>query len=142
MNKQQFTNKIKEDLTNKINARLENGLPIITNKLMEYANILIDKLNEENNTNYSININLLINETLNGNDLQQMTHNEIKSTVYNLTNTNYSYSQLEDYLTNSADDIGYNDKTIYLSDGWEEIAINFKYTLTEEYNIIVHSIRN
>lgn len=69
-----------------------------------------------------------------------MTHNQIELTIYNLTNTHYSYYDIEDYLTNSADDIGYNDKTIYLSDGWEDIEINFKYTLTEEYDIIIHSI--
>lgn len=69
-----------------------------------------------------------------------MTHNQIESTIYNLTNTHYSYSELEDYLRNSADDIGYNDKTIYLSDGWEEIVVNFTYTLTEEYDVIIHSI--
>ena len=69
-----------------------------------------------------------------------MTNNQIELTIHNLTNTHYSYSQLEDYLINSADDIGYNDKNIYLSNGWEEIAINFKYTLTEDYDVIVHSI--
>lgn len=69
-----------------------------------------------------------------------MTHNQIELTIYNLTNTQYSYYDIEDYLLNSADDIGYNDKTIYLSDGYKEIVINFKYTLTEEYDIIIHSI--
>ena len=69
-----------------------------------------------------------------------MTNNQIELKVQELTNTYYSYSDLEDYLINSADDIGYNDKNIYLSDGWKEIAINFKYTLTDEYDIIIHSI--
>lgn len=69
-----------------------------------------------------------------------MTQNQIELKVQELTNTYYNYSDLEDYLTNSADDIGYNDKNIYLSDGWKEIAINFKYTLTEDYDIIIHSI--
>lgn len=69
-----------------------------------------------------------------------MTQNQIELKVQELTNTHYNYSDLEDYLTNSADDIGYNDKNIYLSDGWEEIAINFKYTLTDEYDIIIHSV--
>ena len=69
-----------------------------------------------------------------------MTNNQIELKVQELTNTYYSYSQLEDYLINSADDIGYNDKNIYLSNGWKEIAINFKYTLTDEYDIIIHSI--
>lgn len=69
-----------------------------------------------------------------------MTNNQIELKVQELTNTYYSYSQLEDYLINSADDIGYNNKNIYLSDGWEEIEINFKYTLTEDYDVIVHSI--
>ncbi|WP_195515364.1 hypothetical protein [Paraclostridium bifermentans] len=69
-----------------------------------------------------------------------MTQNQIELKVQELTNTYYSYSDLEDYLINSADDIGYNDKNIYLSDGWKEIAINFKYTLTDEYDIIIHSI--
>lgn len=69
-----------------------------------------------------------------------MTNNQIELKVQELTNTYYNYSDLEDYLINSADDIGYNDKNIYLSDGWKEIAINFKYTLTDEYDIIIHSI--
>ena len=69
-----------------------------------------------------------------------MTNNQIELKVQELTNTHYSYSQLEDYLMNSADDIGYNDKNIYLSNGWEEIEINFKYTLTDEYDVIIHSI--
>lgn len=69
-----------------------------------------------------------------------MTQNQIELKVQELTNTYYNYSDLEDYLRNSADDIGYNDKNIYLSDGWKEIAINFKYTLTEDYDVIIHSI--
>lgn len=69
-----------------------------------------------------------------------MTNNQIELKVQELTNAYYSYSDLEDYLRNSADDIGYNNKNIYLSDGWEEIEINFKYTLTDEYGVIIHSI--
>lgn len=69
-----------------------------------------------------------------------MTNNQIELKVQELTNTYYSYSELEDYLINSADDIGENNKNIYLSDGWKEIAINFKYTLTEDYDVIIHSI--
>lgn len=69
-----------------------------------------------------------------------MTNNQIELKVQELTNTYYSYSDLEDYLRNSADDIGCNDKNIYLSNGYEEIAINFKYTLTEDYDVIIHSI--
>lgn len=69
-----------------------------------------------------------------------MTHSEIELTIHNLTNTHYSFYDLEHDLRNSADDIGYNDKIIYLSNGWEEIAINFQYTLTEEYDVIIHSI--
>lgn len=69
-----------------------------------------------------------------------MTNNQIELKVQELTNTHYSYSELEEYLINSADDIGENNKNIYLSDGWKEIAINFKYTLTEDYDVIIHSI--
>lgn len=69
-----------------------------------------------------------------------MTNNQIELKVQELTNTHYSYSELEDYLINSADDIGENNKNIYLSDGWKEIEINFKYTLTEDYDVIIHSI--
>lgn len=69
-----------------------------------------------------------------------MTNNQIELKVQELTNIHYSYSQLEDYLINSADNIGENNKNIYLSNGWEEIAINFKYTLTEDYDVIIHSI--
>lgn len=71
-----------------------------------------------------------------------MTQNEIELIVNNLTNTHYSFYDLEHDLINSADDIGYNDKVIYLSNGWEEIAINFKYTLTKEYDVIIHTIKN
>ena len=69
-----------------------------------------------------------------------MTQNQIELKVQELTNTYYSYSDLEDYLRNSADDIGDNDKNIYLSNGWEEIEINFKYTLTDEYDVTIHFI--
>lgn len=70
-----------------------------------------------------------------------MTQNQIELKVQELTNTYYSYSELEDYLRNSAaDDIGGNNKNIYLSDGYVEILINFKYTLTEDYDVIIHSI--
>lgn len=69
-----------------------------------------------------------------------MTNNQIELKVQELTNIHYSYSQLEDYLINSADNIGENNKNIYLSNGYEEIAINFKYTLTEDYEVIIHSI--
>lgn len=69
-----------------------------------------------------------------------MTQNQIELKVQELTNIHYSYSQLEDYLINSADNIGENNKNIYLSNGYEEIAINFKYTLTEDYDVIIHSI--
>lgn len=69
-----------------------------------------------------------------------MTNNQIELKVQELTNTYYSYSEIEDYLRNSADDIGYNDKNIYLSNGWEEIEINFKYTLTDEYDVTIHFI--
>ena len=71
-----------------------------------------------------------------------MTQNQIELKVQELTNTYYSYSQLEDYLINSADDIGENNKNIYLSNGYEEIEIRFKYTLTEDYDVIIHSIEN
>lgn len=69
-----------------------------------------------------------------------MTNNQIELKVQELTNTYYSYSDLEDCLRNSADDIGENNKNIYLSNGYEEIAINFKYTLTEDYDVTIRSI--
>ena len=72
---------------------------------------------------------------------EPMTQNQIELKVQELTNTYYSYSDLEDYLRNSADDIGENNKNIYLSDGYEEILINFKYTLTEDYDVIIYSIK-
>ena len=46
-----------------------------------------------------------------------MTNNQIELKVQELTNTYYSYSDLEDYLRNSADDIGENNKNIYQMDG-------------------------
>ena len=70
-----------------------------------------------------------------------MTENQIKLKVQELTNTYYSYSELEDYLINSADNVGYNNKVIYLSDGWEEIEINFQYKVTEENDVIIYSIK-
>ena len=69
-----------------------------------------------------------------------MTNNQIELKVQELTNTYYSYSDLEDYIRNSADDIGENNKNIYLSNGYEEIEVNFKYTLTDGYDVIIHSI--
>lgn len=69
-----------------------------------------------------------------------MTQNQIELKVQELTNTYYSYSVLKDYLYILADDIGENNKNIYLSNGWKEIEINFKYTLTEDYDVIIHSI--
>lgn len=72
---------------------------------------------------------------------EPMTENQIELKVQELTNTYYSYSDLEDYLRNSADDIGENNKNIYLSDGWEEIEINFQYKVTEENDVIIYSIK-
>ena len=71
---------------------------------------------------------------------EPMTVNQIELKVQELTNTYYSYSELEDYLINSADNIGYNNKVIYLSNGWEEIEINFKYKVTEENDVIIYKI--
>ena len=70
-----------------------------------------------------------------------MTNNQIELKVQELTNTYYSYSEREDYLINSADNVGYNNKVIYLSDGWEEIEINFQYKVTEENDVIIYSIK-
>ena len=72
---------------------------------------------------------------------EPMTVNQIELKVQELTNIYYSYSELEDYLINSADNIGYNNKVIYLSDGWEEIEINFQYKVTEENDVIIYSIK-
>ena len=72
---------------------------------------------------------------------EPMTQNQIELKVQELTNTYYSYSDLEDYLRNSADDIGENNKNIYLSDGYEEIEINFQYKVTEENDVIIYSIK-
>lgn len=140
MNKQQFTQLIKKEISDKINSRLENELPLIKDQLIKSIEIIQKLLNEEYNTNYSLNIESLVNAALYTPVNKTMTNNQIELKVQELTNTYYSYSQLEDYLINSADDIGENDKNIYLSDGWEEIAINFKYTLTEDYDVIIHSI--
>ena len=71
---------------------------------------------------------------------EPMTVNQIELKVQELTNTYYSYSELEDYLINSADNIGYNNKVIYLSNGWEEIEINFQYKVTEENDVIIYKI--
>lgn len=140
MNKQQFTQLIKKEISDKINSRLENELPLIKDQLIKSIEIIQKLLNEEYNTNYSLNIESLVNAALYTPVNKTMTQNQIELKVQELTNTHYSYSQLEDYLRNSADDIGENDKNIYLSNGYEEIAINFKYTLTDEYDIIIHLI--
>lgn len=140
MNKQQFTQLIKKEISDKINSRLENELPLIKDQLIKSIEIIQKLLNEEYNTNYSLNIESLVNAALYTPVNKTMTNNQIELKFQELTNTYYSYSELEDYLRNSADDIGYNDKNIYLSNGWEEIEINFKYTLTDEYDIIIHSI--
>ena len=72
---------------------------------------------------------------------KELSYREIENTIQSITNTYYSYSALESYLTKGADDVGYNDKNIYLSDGWENIEINFKYYLTSDYDVIVYSIK-
>ena len=72
---------------------------------------------------------------------EPMTVNQIELKVQELTNIYYSYSELEDYLINAADNVGYNNKVIYLSDGWEEIEINFQYKVTEENDVIIYSIK-
>lgn len=72
---------------------------------------------------------------------EPMTENQIELKVQELTNTYYSFYDIEDYLINSADNVGYNNKVIYLSDGWEEIEINFQYKVTEENDVIIYSIK-
>ena len=72
---------------------------------------------------------------------EPMTENQIELKVQELTNTYYSFYDIEDYLINAADNVGYNNKVIYLSDGWEEIEINFQYKVTEENDIIIYSIK-
>ena len=70
-----------------------------------------------------------------------MKENQIELKVQELTNTYYSFYDIEDYLINAADNVGYNNKVIYLSDGWEEIEINFQYKVTEENDVIIYSIK-
>lgn len=70
-----------------------------------------------------------------------MTQNQIELKVQELTNTYYSFYDIEDYLINAADNVGNNNKVIYLSDGYEEILINFQYKVTEDYDVIIYSIK-
>ena len=72
---------------------------------------------------------------------EPMTENQIELKVQELTNTYYSFYDIEDYLINAADNVGYNNKVIYLSDGWEEIEINFQYKVTEENDVIIYYIK-
>ena len=72
---------------------------------------------------------------------EPMTENQIELKVQELTNTYYSFYDIEAYLINAADNVGYNNKIIYLSDGYEEIEINFQYKVTEENDIIIYSIK-
>ena len=72
---------------------------------------------------------------------EPMTENQIELKVQELTNTYYSFYDIKDYLINAADNVGYNNKVIYLSDGWEEIKINFQYKVTEENDVIIYYIK-
>lgn len=72
---------------------------------------------------------------------EPMTVNQIELKVQELTNIYYSFYDIEDYLINAADNVGYNNKVIYLSDGWEEIEINFQYKVTEENDVIIYFIK-
>ena len=72
---------------------------------------------------------------------KELTYNEVENKVQSITNTYYSFSAIEMDLINSSDDIGYNDRVIYYSDGWQEYGIRFKYYLSSDYDVIVYSIK-
>lgn len=142
MNKEKLLNELKTFINDSIAARLENELPIIKEQLINKANIYLLKLNSEYKTSYIIDIEKLVNSILYKEVKQEksLSTNEVVNKIQSITNTYYSWSALEGYLIEGSNNIGYNDIKLYLSNGYEDIEINFKYYLTNEYDIIVYSI--
>ena len=67
-----------------------------------------------------------------------MTNNQIELKVQELTNTYYSYSDLEDYLRNSADDIGENNKWMERDGNKFQIYINWRLWRYNSFNSIIN----
>lgn len=141
MNKETILNELKTFINNSINSRLKNDLPVIKEQLINKANIYLSLLNDEYKTSYIFDITSLVNNELYKDvTKQELSYNEVVNKIQSITNTYYNYSQIEMDLIEGSDNIGYNDINLYLSNGYEDIKINFRYMLTSEYDIIVYSI--
>ena len=64
MTRNEVIEELKEFTQIAINTRLENGLPVIKEQLINKASLLLKLLNEENKTKYIINIESLVNSVL------------------------------------------------------------------------------
>lgn len=64
MTKQEIMQELKDFTQIAINTRLENGLPVVKQQLINKATRLLKLLNEEHKEKYIINIESLVNSVL------------------------------------------------------------------------------
>ena len=64
MTREEVTQELKEFTQIDVKTRLENGLPVVKEQLINKVTLLLKLLNEENNTKYIINIEKLVNSVL------------------------------------------------------------------------------
>ena len=64
MTREEVTQELKEFNQISINTRLENGLPVVKEQLINKTTLLLKLLNEENKKEYIINIETLVNSVL------------------------------------------------------------------------------
>ena len=64
MTKQEIMQELKDFTQIAINTRLENGLPVVKEQLINKVTRLLKLLNEENKEKYIINIETLVNSVL------------------------------------------------------------------------------
>lgn len=64
MTRNEVTQELKEFTQIAIKTRLENGLPVVKEQLINKASLLLKLLNEEHKTKYIINIETLVNSVL------------------------------------------------------------------------------
>ena len=64
MTREEVTQELKEFTQIAVNTRLENDLPVVKEQLINKVTRLLKLLNEENKTEYIINIESLVNSVL------------------------------------------------------------------------------
>ena len=64
MTREEVTQELKEFTQIAVNTRLENDLPVVKEQLINKVTRLLKLLNEENKTEYIINIETLVNSVL------------------------------------------------------------------------------